>query len=125
MTPQEVDLVKEAQELDKRIDVFVKAADRRLLVLNGVDAASAKQLKKDAELWGELPRNDVIGAPRREADDEADGFVRKLLGKGDSAEHRQDSHTRGRKKSRAPLRNWRKRPHEFEAWVGAKYFGAR
>lgn len=55
LTPQEVDLVKEAQELDKRIDVFVKAADRRLLVLNGVDAASAKQLKKDAEQWGELP----------------------------------------------------------------------
>jgi hypothetical protein len=55
LTPQEVDLIKEAQELDKRIDVFVKAADRRLLVLNGVDAASAKQLKKDAEKWGELP----------------------------------------------------------------------
>jgi len=55
LTPQEVDLVKEAQELDKRIDVFVKAADRRLLALNGVDAASAKQLKKDAALWGELP----------------------------------------------------------------------
>lgn len=55
LTPQEVDLVKEAQELDKRIDVFVKAVDRRLLSLSGVDAASAKQLKKDAETWGEIP----------------------------------------------------------------------
>ena len=55
LSPQEVDLVKEAQELDKLIDVFIKAADRRLLVLNGVDAASTKQLKKDSELWGELP----------------------------------------------------------------------
>src|SRR6185295_1429276 len=58
LTPQEVDLVKEAQVLDKRIDVFIKAANRRLLVLNGgapANAASAKQLKKDAELWGELP----------------------------------------------------------------------
>jgi acyl-CoA reductase-like NAD-dependent aldehyde dehydrogenase len=58
LTPQEVDLVKEAQVLDKRIDVFIKAADRRLLVLNGgatAAAANAKQLKKDAALWGDLP----------------------------------------------------------------------
>src|SRR5215470_2833186 len=55
LTPQEVDLVKEAQILDKRIEVFIKAADRRLMVLNGAQAANAKQLKKDAELWGDLP----------------------------------------------------------------------
>ncbi len=59
LTPQEVDLVKEAQVLDKRIDVFIKAADRRMLVLSGgagtANAASARQLKKDAALWGELP----------------------------------------------------------------------
>src|SRR5919108_5784659 len=55
LTQQEVDLVKEAQALDKRIDVFIKAAERRLLVINGSSAANAKQLKKDAERWGELP----------------------------------------------------------------------
>lgn len=55
LTPQEVDLVKEAQELDKRIDVFIKAAQRRLLVINGSASANAKQLKKDSERWGELP----------------------------------------------------------------------
>jgi hypothetical protein len=55
LTQQEVDLVKEAQALDKRIDVFVKAAERRLLVINGSGAANAKQLKKDSERWGELP----------------------------------------------------------------------
>ncbi len=57
LTPQEVDLVREAQELDKRIDVFVKAADRRLLVIAGgsTDATAAKQLKKDSETWGDLP----------------------------------------------------------------------
>src|ERR1044071_428516 len=32
LTEQEVDLVKEAQALDKRIDVFIKAAERRVLV---------------------------------------------------------------------------------------------
>ena len=55
LTQQEVDLVKEAQALDKRIDVFTKAAERRLLVINGSSAANAKQLKKDSERWGELP----------------------------------------------------------------------
>lgn len=55
LTPQEVDLVKDAQILDKRIDLFIKAADRRLLALNGNRLASAKQLKKDSETWGELP----------------------------------------------------------------------
>jgi len=64
LTPQEVDLVKEAQILDKRIDVFVKAAERRLIVLNGTASSNAKQLKKDSERWGELPtgsRAELIG----------------------------------------------------------------
>ncbi len=64
LTPQEVDLVKEAQILDQRIEVFVKAADRRLLVLTGVDAPTPKQLKKDSEKWGELPtgsRAELLG----------------------------------------------------------------
>jgi Na+-transporting NADH:ubiquinone oxidoreductase subunit NqrC len=57
LTQQEVDLVKEAQILDKRIDVFIKAAERRMMVINGSAsaAANAKQLKKDSERWGELP----------------------------------------------------------------------
>lgn len=55
LTQQEVDLVKEAQALDKRIEVFIKAVERRLIVINGSSAANAKQLKKDAERWGELP----------------------------------------------------------------------
>jgi hypothetical protein len=55
LTEKEVDLVKEAQELDKRIDVFIKAAERRMMVINGSSAANAKQLKKDSERWGELP----------------------------------------------------------------------
>lgn len=55
LTAQEVDLVKEAQALDKRIEVFIKAAERRLMVINGTQAANAKLLKKDSELWGDLP----------------------------------------------------------------------
>ena len=55
LTQQEVDLVKEAQILDKRIDVFIKAAERRMMVINNSATANAKQLKKDSERWGELP----------------------------------------------------------------------
>jgi hypothetical protein len=64
LTPQEIELVKDAQILDKRIDVFIKAADRRMLALSGTDATSAKQLKKDSESWGDLPqgsRAELIG----------------------------------------------------------------
>jgi len=65
LTPEEIDLVKDAQVLDKRIDVFIKAADRRLMVLNGVkDASTTKQAKKDSETWGQLPagtRAELIG----------------------------------------------------------------
>ncbi len=57
--------MKEAQILDKRIDVFIKAAERRLMVINGTARrANAKQLKKDAERWGELPagsRFELVG----------------------------------------------------------------
>ena len=64
LTPQEVDLVKDAQILDKRIDVFIKAAERRLMVINNSAAANAKVLKKESERWGELPtgsRAELVG----------------------------------------------------------------
>ncbi len=64
LTEQEVELVKEAQILDKRIDVFIKAADRRIQVITGIETTTPKQLKKDAELWGPLPtgtRPELIG----------------------------------------------------------------
>lgn len=64
LTEQEVELVKEAQLLDKRIGVFIKAADRRVQVITGLEIATPKQMKKDAELWGPLPtgtRPELIG----------------------------------------------------------------
>ena len=54
LTPQEVDLVKEAQIIDQRIEVFIKAAERRLMVLNGTQAPVTKQSKKESELWGDF-----------------------------------------------------------------------
>ncbi len=52
LTEKEVDWVREVQIIDKRIEVFVKAADRRLLVLVNPDT---KQTNKEEEKWGPLP----------------------------------------------------------------------
>ena len=54
LTEKEADLVREAQALDKRTEVFAKAAERRLLALTD-PAAASKQAQKDAETWGEFP----------------------------------------------------------------------
>lgn len=51
----EIELVSDAQEIDLRTKVFVKAIDRRFLVLNN-DASQSKKLEKDFEKWGELPK---------------------------------------------------------------------
>jgi acyl-CoA reductase-like NAD-dependent aldehyde dehydrogenase len=48
--------VREAQAIDKRTDVFIKAVERRILVLTDPGAANSKQVQKDAERWGELPK---------------------------------------------------------------------
>jgi len=53
LTEQEADQVRENQEIDKRIEVFIKAAERRLLVLANPDAT---QKKKEEETWGPLPK---------------------------------------------------------------------
>jgi hypothetical protein len=56
LTVEEDNLVRDTQELDKRLEIFVKAVDRRILVLNG--AAEVKEKKKEAEKWGALPTGD-------------------------------------------------------------------
>ena len=56
LTPEEVELVRGAQILDLRTAVFVKAAERRLMVLTDPNAAMSRQVEKDMKKWGELPR---------------------------------------------------------------------
>ena len=57
LTEKEIDWIREEQLIDKRIEVFVKAADRRLLVLSTPDA---KQTKKEEEKWGSLPTGTTL-----------------------------------------------------------------
>ena len=52
LTEKEADLVREYQQIDERIQVFIKAADRRVLVLT---TANPVQKKKEEETWGPLP----------------------------------------------------------------------
>ena len=64
LTEKEIELVRDTQLLDKRIEVFIRAVERRLLVMNSTASSNSKQLQKEAELWGELPkgnRSELIG----------------------------------------------------------------
>ena len=53
LTPEEIELVRDNQELDLRTGVFIKAAERRLLAVTN-PAESAKNAPKEKEKWGEV-----------------------------------------------------------------------
>ena len=57
LTENEADLVREWQEIEKRTEVFIKAADRRILVLTN---PTATQKKKEEETWGPLPTGSKV-----------------------------------------------------------------
>ena len=64
LTDPETELIRFHQELDKRIDVFIKAIDRRFAIINGTAQPATKKLMKDEPDWGELPkgtRAELIG----------------------------------------------------------------
>lgn len=64
LTDPETELVRFHQELDKRIEVFIRAIDRRLAIINGTEQPKTKKLLKDEPDWGELPkgtRAELIG----------------------------------------------------------------
>jgi hypothetical protein len=51
----EIEIVRDAQMIDLRTEVFVKAIDRRFLVINNQTTGDDKKSRKDSEKWGELP----------------------------------------------------------------------
>ena len=56
LTDAETDMVRYYQELDKRIEVFIKAADRRFAIINGTAQPSIKKTAPDEPDWGDLPK---------------------------------------------------------------------
>ena len=57
LTEQEIELVRDAQEIDRRVEVLTKAIDRRFAALNN---ETPKNPEKDAEKWGELPKGNRV-----------------------------------------------------------------
>jgi len=55
LTEQEVEMVRDTQELDRRVALFVKIAERRVAAVAAGGAAVAPSAK-DVEKWGELPK---------------------------------------------------------------------
>src|SRR5437588_11653197 len=61
LTNAETDVIRFHQQLDKRIEAFIKAADRRLAIINGIAQPSTKEPKKKASMedepdWDDLPK---------------------------------------------------------------------
>jgi hypothetical protein len=54
MTEMEIELVRDNQDIDKRIEVLTKMIDRRFTAL-GVEVGGWKQSGKDEKVWGEAP----------------------------------------------------------------------
>ncbi len=54
-TPEEVELIRDAQEIDRRIEVLVRAIDRRFEVLRSNVSAPVLPAKEDKK-WGALPQ---------------------------------------------------------------------
>ena len=96
MTEPEIELVRDNQEIDKRIDVLTKMIDRRFTAL-GIDSGGLKPGAKEQKAWGDAPtgtRSQLI----------AD--IRQLLQKAvddidDVAEHNENTHAAN--KTEGPL----------------------
>ena len=52
MTDAEIEIVRDSQEIDLRIDVLTKMIDRRFAVLNN----EPSPIKKNSETWGDAPK---------------------------------------------------------------------
>jgi len=56
LTDAETDLIRYYRELDKRTEVFIKAADRRFAIINGTAQPSTKKASKEEPDWGDVPK---------------------------------------------------------------------
>ncbi len=54
MTDAEIELVRDNQDIDKRVEVLTKMIDRRFTAL-GIEVGGWKESPKDQKLWGDVP----------------------------------------------------------------------
>ncbi|MEO7673679.1 MAG: hypothetical protein ABIU09_06330 [Pyrinomonadaceae bacterium] len=55
MTEQEIEIIRDAQDIDTRIEVLTRMIDRRFSVL-AIDVKGWKEAQKQSDIWGELPK---------------------------------------------------------------------
>lgn len=55
MTEQEIEIIRDAQDIDMRIEVLARMIDRRFSVL-AIDVKGWKDAQKQSDIWGELPK---------------------------------------------------------------------
>lgn len=59
LTNEEVELVRDIQEVDLRMEIYTRAIERRLIAINGTATLGKDELKrieKETEKWGEIPK---------------------------------------------------------------------
>lgn len=56
LTDAETDLIRFHRELDKRMEVFIKAVDRRMAIINGTAQPKIKKQVNDEPEWGDIPK---------------------------------------------------------------------
>lgn len=55
LTEPEIELIRDEQSIEGRMEIYIKAIDRRLMVLKN-ETPTAKQIEKDLDKWGEMPK---------------------------------------------------------------------
>ena len=55
MTELEIEIIRDAQDIDIRIEVLARMIDRRFSVL-AIDVKGWKDAQKQSDIWGELPK---------------------------------------------------------------------
>lgn len=58
LTDEEIELIRDVQEVDLRMEIYARAIERRMLSINGTSGLNKDDLKlleKESEKWGPLP----------------------------------------------------------------------
>ena len=90
LTDEEIELIRDVQEVDKRMEIYTRAIERRLIAIEGTDGLSKddlKRLEKEKDKWGELPEG-----PRTQLLSDIDKILDEAVNKiEDVAEHNEKS----------------------------------
>jgi hypothetical protein len=55
VTEEEIEIIRDAQDIDARIEALSRMIDRRFAVLN-IEVNGWKDVRKQSDVWGELPK---------------------------------------------------------------------